>query len=676
MEAAGSGLSPRSFGQESAQLGLRIQKHGAGLPFQSRQIAEKLNRVSQAVTASNDDRSPADRSAIPEKVVRLPPEMVRAHRLAALDLDRIRNLPCALEIPIAHRLQPGVSRIESNTHQIMVQKEPIRGAVLSFRGCMSDYSPLLLRYRKLPDHHPLKIGIVLDRHAGPLWVRDLIDYLKGVPQFELSILLAGEAQRTPSALPWLADRLHATSKRKYDSFREVDFGLGTASRVLRKPGRTVNALHEAARTAIEERKLDMVLWLADAMPAGPCVTLARFGVFSVQLSDGRSDPPYWREVIEGQPVSCTALLWHATSFERARQVYTAETSTQQDWAFTKNAEEPLIAVRRMLATVGLELLTDARSWLAGALELPEVEPPTINDRTPVSTTDSVRFIAKQAKRSARIRMQRGKLQRWFLAVRRHHSEFYTNLGRFSPSNFEELPLRGTHMADPFVITDKRRTWLFYEYVPLGAQKGRLGCMAISHNARPSKPEIVLQKDYHLSYPCVFSHRGEYFMIPESSADRTVQLYRATKFPFEFKFEANLVEGLSAVDTTPFFHNGHWFFFTTTTEPFLETFLFWSDSLSGKWQLHPISPISSSVRNTRGAGHLFYQRGRLLRPAQDCSVRYGYGITINQINRLSPTEFEEERVDHIAPNWRPGLLGTHTLNANAEFEVIDGIRYQE
>ena len=488
---------------------------------------------------------------------------------------------------------------------------------------MLDYSPLLLRYRKLPVHERLKIGIVLDREAGPVWIRDLIDYLKGIPHFELSILLGGEAPRSQPALPWLAERLHATSKRKYDSFREVDFGLGTASRVLRKAGRTASALHEAARTAIEARKLDIVIWLGEAMPpTGPCATLARLGVFTVQLSDGRSDPPYWREVIEKRPVSCTVIFWHATAFERARAVYTAETSTQQDWAFTKNAEEPLIAVRRMLATVGLELLTDAPSWVAGALDLPEVELPTADDRSSVSLTDSVKFVARQTKRSARIRMQRGKLQRWFLAVRRRHSDFYKNLGTFSPSYFEELPLRGTHMADPFVVTDKRRTWLFYEYVPLGARKGRLGCMALAQNSKPSKPEIVLQKDYHLSYPCVFSHRGEFFMIPESSADRTVQLYRATKFPFEFQFETNLVEGLSAVDTTPFFHEGRWYFFTTTTEPFLETFLFWSDSLGGKWELHPISPISSSVRNTRGAGHLFLSEWPAASPGAGllCAIR--------------------------------------------------------
>jgi hypothetical protein len=136
-----------------------------------------------------------------------------------------------------------------------------------------------------------------------------------------------------------------------------------------------------------------------------------------------------------------------------------------------------------------------------------------------------------------------------------------------------------------------------------------------------------------------------------------------------------MDGLSAVDTTPFFLGGRWYFFTTTTEPFMETLLFWADSLSGRWHLHPKSPISSSVKNSRSAGNLFYQNGRLLRPTQDCSVRYGYGITINEITRLTSEEFDEHRVDSILPTWRKDILATHTLNSNGLFEVVDGRRYQ-
>jgi hypothetical protein len=109
-------------------------------------------------------------------------------------------------------------------------------------------------------------------------------------------------------------------------------------------------------------------------------------------------------------------------------------------------------------------------------------------------------------------------------------------------------------------------------------------------------------------------------LPETSAAGTVELYRATRFPFEFKPATILMDGVPLVDTTPFLLEGIWYFFTTTTQPFMETFLFWSETLDGRWRMHPRSPISSSVFSCRSAGHLFYSKGRLLRPTQDCSVR--------------------------------------------------------
>jgi hypothetical protein len=70
---------------------------------------------------------------------------------------------------------------------------------------------------------------------------------------------------------------------------------------------------------------------------------------------------------------------------------------------------------------------------------------------------------------------------------------------------------------------------------------------------------------------------------------------------------------------------------------------------------------------------FYWKGRLYRPTQDCSIRYGYGIRVNEIKKLTPTEFEERLVRTIPPSWMPGLLGTHTWNEDARFQVIDGFR---
>jgi hypothetical protein len=524
---------------------------------------------------------------------------------------------------------------------------------------MIDCGPLLLKYRGLNGR--LKIGLVLSGPCGSSWIRSLVEFLRNVPSFDLHFFVAGDEQPTSSA--GLADRLYAWSRRVTDPFGEVDLDLG-------------KAVQEAAPEAIRDRKLDLLCWIADeTVPEGDCSDHARFGVVTIRLGEACTKPPYWQEVIDQEPFSRALILWHEKSFERARVLRIAEIGTKQGWFFTRNAEECLVAVCRMIATVGLELLSDAPSWIARQLEIPEETSPLPRQREYPSNLASAGFIGRQAWRSLSLRMEaRGRSPEWFVALRKNSSQHYAGTGSFSPSGLEEVPHPpGSQIADPFLVSEGDQTWLFFEDVPAGKIKGRLSCMEVG--VVFSEPTVVVEEDYHLSYPCVVSHGGEYFLVPESSKTRTIQLFRATRFPFEWKKETVLMEDLSAVDTTPFFLDGRWYFFTTTTEPFMETFLFWADSLGGRWHLHPKSPISSSVKSSRSAGNLFYQNGRLLRPTQDCSVRYGYGITINEVTRLTSTEFEERRVDFIAPSWRKGLLGTHTLNSSGLIEVVDGLRYR-
>jgi hypothetical protein len=188
------------------------------------------------------------------------------------------------------------------------------------------------------------------------------------------------------------------------------------------------------------------------------------------------------------------------------------------------------------------------------------------------------------------------------------------------------------------------------------------------------PVTVLERPYHLSYPFVFRAGSEIFMIPETSANNDIQLHRATRFPYEWSLEKVLCSNVRAVDTTPLFLDGIWFFFTTSARLGHETFLFWSESLDGEWHYHPRNPICSDVRRARGAGPLFRSGGDLIRPGQDCSVRYGYAVALNRVLTISPTDYAEELIEVIYPKWRKGLLGTHTLSSNDSFEVVDGLRY--
>ena len=64
---------------------------------------------------------------------------------------------------------------------------------------------------------------------------------------------------------------------------------------------------------------------------------------------------------------------------------------------------------------------------------------------------------------------------------------------------------------------------------------------------------------------------------------------------------------------------------------------------------------------------------LIRPAQDCSSRYGAAIAFRRITKLDAQHYEEEPVATLGAEWHPGLVGTHTYNVDCGIEVVDGRR---
>ena len=79
---------------------------------------------------------------------------------------------------------------------------------------------------------------------------------------------------------------------------------------------------------------------------------------------------------------------------------------------------------------------------------------------------------------------------------------------------------------------------------------------------------------------------------------------------------------------------------------------------------------SDVRCARPAGNIFEQNGKIFRPAQNCSKRYGYGMQLREIITLNENEYEEKQIQSIYPNWQNDLIATHTLNQSGKLTVID------
>ena len=233
-------------------------------------------------------------------------------------------------------------------------------------------------------------------------------------------------------------------------------------------------------------------------------------------------------------------------------------------------------------------------------------------------------------------------------------------------------------ADPFPVGAGSDHLVFFEEQRFDSPRAHIAVADIDAAGRVFPGRPVLERPYHLSYPFVFSYQGTHFMIPETADNRTIELYRASRFPDEWTLERVMLRDIFAVDATLWQEGARWWLFAGVGIPGAEVWddlcIFTSDSPLGEWQPHPRNPVKSDVRCSRPAGNLFVQDGALYRPAQICVPRYGYGIALQRVDRLDQTGYAESEVTRLLPDPRRGMIGVHTMNRTGRLSVIDWQRH--
>lgn len=233
---------------------------------------------------------------------------------------------------------------------------------------------------------------------------------------------------------------------------------------------------------------------------------------------------------------------------------------------------------------------------------------------------------------------------------------------------------GAFWADPFVVSHARGTTIFFEEVPFATGKGRISLIDIDHEGRAGNPVVVLDKAWHLSYPFVFEWNGRRYMIPESSANETLDLYECISFPEQWCHVKTLIDGCRLADATVVDWHGRLWMFAAHAQRgasiYDELHIFWADDLLGPWHAHDLNPVKIDAGSARPAGAMFVEDGRLIRPTQDCRNRYGDSVAFQDILVLDEQHFEERTLDRMKPIGAKPDEAFHTYNASGRIVAID------
>jgi hypothetical protein len=554
----------------------------------------------------------------------------------------------------------------------------------------------------------LKVGLLLDGFVQPAWIASIFDHI-GRSDFAAIdfIVLNGEEQHPPTPEPRPPLPLRVLGRLR-DPNRRKRFLYGLYTQVeqsrFHPPGNPmqpvdctealspVNAITVQPLTkgfvhrfrpedleAIKARDLDVILRFGFNIIRGEILQSARYGVWSYHHGDNdwyRGGPSHFWEMYEDHPVSGVLLQVLSDELDGGAVLCKSWLATQPGLWVTLNRIQPywtgsFFVIRKLheLHQYGWEYVRSRsvpNRFVEGRKKI---------YRAPENAT-MVRFAVPRLLRRAQVALRPPRVYHWRMAIRNHETSRNEAWRPGQPLSLEgfqwiEAP-RGHFWADPFVCERDGRTWLFFEDFLYSEDRGVIACAELSPDGKLSDPVRVLDLPYHLSFPFVFEDGGETYMIPESGWNRTVELWRATRFPYEWKKERTLFEGAHAFDTVLWRNGGLYWFFVTLVDPRAagpQLFLFHSDSLTGPWTYHPANPIGPDVRSARNAGAIFMHDGRLYRPSQSGAPRYGYACHIHEILRLTPGDYEEQMVATLEPPR--GMAGVHTYNRGSSIEVIDG-----
>jgi hypothetical protein len=165
---------------------------------------------------------------------------------------------------------------------------------------------------------------------------------------------------------------------------------------------------------------------------------------------------------------------------------------------------------------------------------------------------------------------------------------------------------------------------------------------------------------HASYPQIVQWNNSAYLFPEVSSGSSpvlVELGLDGK-PSGKKLHLKNLEDKKLIDGTLFESNGSWFLFAgSPADSHQRLELYSSSSLDSDFRAHPLSPIVLDPRSSRMAGPIVQKDGSIYRFGQNCSERYGGGITISRIIELTPSSYHEERVGSLSLE---GALGPHSL----------------
>lgn len=533
----------------------------------------------------------------------------------------------------------------------------------------------------------LRIGFAIEAVVQPVWVARSIEAVRALPWVELAVIVVtGRRVFGPPAPEQARDLYDTFSARELrrlptsfgDPYAPVDLSADHA--VVPGTLRNLHLERSATRTPgdltleeLTELKLDVLVCASPAAVPRELLTLPRYGAWGFEGATDRrrsAVQAFWN-VMNRAPQTDVELYRFNVDGSIAGTVVSAPCRSILG--------SPLVTeVRNRWKCPSL--LTQALTHLRvhGAPPGTDVVPP--HPPEPPANREMAYLWLRHTLRLSRLRaLAEVARPQWFMHY--HFSPDASGASgqptldfrRFTP--LETPPDR--IWADPFPLSRDGRHFVLFEEKLDSEPYGHISVMELSPSGPVAPPRTVLVRPHHLSYPFTFEWQGDTYMMPESHDIGRLEVFRAVRFPDEWEFVTVALNEALADATIAEIDGTWWMFAARQAAPLLdcdELVLYHAPTPLGPWTPHAANPVFSDVRSARPAGRLYRTANGWIRPAQDGVRGYGHSMRLMRILKLTPTEYREELVQVLPPDWAGGVHGNHTLNTADGLTTIDAVRF--
>lgn len=544
-------------------------------------------------------------------------------------------------------------------------------------------------------NHKLKIGLLLENENINYYLKEFINWVSNQNDMEISYyLVANNTVDNQSSkikkllsISFLKKYLNSYFKKlimKYEEkrnlsnsrlhsniskkFKITEFGINkfVYSAQFSKNGISL-ALEEDSMKELKKLNLDVLLRFNKRILRGGILNLNKFGILSLHLGDDmkyRGGPSGFWEVYNKEPNSGFIIQQLTENLDNGNLIFRGQISTEKTWLLNR-AELNLRSYFYLKQTL---------KQIATNQKLPNfIKNVPYTDKVYRNPTNYqlIKYILMRIQNKLNDLNFNNKNNRYQVGFQKNT---WGNL-EYRKSIFIENE-EGTFNADPFVIEKDNKNFCFVECFNYSEKKAKINVYELSEKGYVFLG-TALEESFHLSFPYIFEFNNEIYMVPESSKNRDIRLYKCQNFPLDWKLQEVLIDNIDAADSMIFQKDNKWWLMTNEDPLRLNNHnyqmnLYYSENLlDGEWISHKNNPIIMDSNKARNAG-LVFDGSDVFRVSQAFGFykKYGENFSLNKIEMLDTNNYLETMFSVHRKFFDKRILGSHHLHSNNIFSVFD------